>query len=136
MCLFLLSTKLQSFVKIIDNILNNCGFDETLKKALIKSDISDYFTIIFTIQTGKNQGKCQTLVCNKRDFNKAKKLAFKQQLSLLHRWHVISKKDMRNFWKFMKFSLQTRYCKTRRRKKVLEWVRSWKNYLFRRKNCM
>ena len=43
---------------IIDNVLTNCVFDNTLKKAIIKSDISDSFPIIFTIQTGKNQSKC------------------------------------------------------------------------------
>ena len=44
---------------IIDNILTNCVFDNTLQKAIIKSDISDHFPIIFTIQTGKNQNKFQ-----------------------------------------------------------------------------
>ena len=34
--------------------------------------------IIFTIQTGKNQSKCQTLVYNKRNSNEANKTAFKQ----------------------------------------------------------
>ena len=43
---------------IIDNILTNCVFDDTLKKA----DISDHFPISFTIQTGKNQSKYQTFV--------------------------------------------------------------------------
>ena len=38
----------------IDNILTNCIFDNTLKKAIIRSDTSDHFPIIFTIQTGKN----------------------------------------------------------------------------------
>ena len=69
---------------IIDNILTNCVFDNTLKKVIIKSEISDHFPITFTIQTEKNQCKCQTLVYNKRDFNEANKVAFKQQLSLLH----------------------------------------------------
>ena len=69
---------------IIDNIFTNCIFDNTLKIAILKSDISDHFLVIFTIQTGKSQSKCQTLVYNKRKFNKANKAAFKQQLSLLH----------------------------------------------------
>ena len=43
---------------IIYNILTNCLFDNTLKKAIIKRDISDHFPIIFTIQAGKNQSKC------------------------------------------------------------------------------
>ena len=43
----------------------------------MKCDISDQFTIIFTIQTGKDQSKCQNLVDNKRDFSKAiKKMSF------------------------------------------------------------
>ena len=72
---------------IIDNILTNCVFEynnNTLKKAIIKSDISDHFPIIFTFQTGKNQSKCQNLVYNKREFNKANKATFNQQLSFLH----------------------------------------------------
>ena len=44
---------------IVENILTNCVFDNTLKKAIIKSDISDNFPIFLTIQTGKNQSKCQ-----------------------------------------------------------------------------
>ena len=36
---------------IIDNILTNCVFDNTLKKAIIKSDTSDHFLVTFTIQT-------------------------------------------------------------------------------------
>ena len=43
---------------IIDNILTNCVFDDTLKKA----DISHHYPISFTIQTGKNQSKYQTFV--------------------------------------------------------------------------
>ena len=74
---------------IIDNILTNCVFDNTLKKAII----SDYFPIIFTIQTGKNQSKCQDLVSNKREFNEANKAPFKQQVSLLHWRHASSQKD-------------------------------------------
>ena len=65
---------------IVDNILTNCVFDNTLKKAIIKSDISDNFPIFLTIQTGKNQSKCQNLVYNKREFNEANKAAFAQQL--------------------------------------------------------
>ena len=45
-------------VTIIYNILTNCVFANTLRKAIIKSDISDHFPIIFTIQAGKNQSKC------------------------------------------------------------------------------
>ena len=79
---------------IIDNILTKRVFDNTLKKAMIKSEFSDFFPIIFTIQTGKNQSKCQNLVYNKRHFNEANKAAFKQQLSLLHWRHVSSQKEL------------------------------------------
>ena len=51
---------------IIDNILTNCVFSNILKKAIIKSDISDHFPIIFTIQTRTNQSKCQNLVYIKK----------------------------------------------------------------------
>ena len=63
---------------IIDNILDNCVFDNTLKKAIIKTGISVPFPIIFTIQTGNSQRKCQNLVYNKREFKEANKAAFKQ----------------------------------------------------------
>ena len=48
-------------MKIIHSILSNCVFDNTFKKAMIKSDIPDHFPITFTIQKGKNQSKYQTL---------------------------------------------------------------------------
>ena len=63
---------------IIDNILDNCVFDNTLKKAIIKTGISVPFPIIFIIQTGNSQSKCQNLVYNKREFKEANKAAFKQ----------------------------------------------------------
>ena len=63
---------------IIDNILVNCVFDNIFKKAIIKSDISDHFPIIFTIQTGKNNSKSQNFNYNKREFNEENKTAFKQ----------------------------------------------------------
>ena len=88
----------RSSVTIIENILTNCVFDNTLRKAIIKSDISDHFSIIFTIQARKKQSKCQTLVYNKREFNAVNKKAFKQQLSLLHWQHVSSQKDMNKMY--------------------------------------
>ena len=42
---------------VIENILTNCVFDNTLKKAIIKGNLSDHFPIIFTFQTGKNRSK-------------------------------------------------------------------------------
>ena len=83
---------------IIDNILTNCVFENTLKKAIIKADNSNHLPIIVTIQTGKNQSKCQTLVYNKRELNEANKAAFKQRLSLLHCWHVSSQKDVNKMY--------------------------------------
>ena len=73
-------------------------FTILLKKALIKSDISDHFPIIFTIRTGKYQSKCQNLVYNKKEFNEANKAAFKQQLSLLHWRQVSSQKDVNKMY--------------------------------------
>ena len=75
----------KSSATLINNILTN-GFFLYFR--------SGHFPIIFSIQTAKNQSKCQTLVYNKRDFNKANKAAFQQQLSI-HRWrHLISQKDV------------------------------------------
>ena len=65
---------------------------------MIKSDISDHLPIIFTIQIAKIQGTCQNLVYNKREFNKANKAAFKQQLSLLHWRHISSEKDVNKMY--------------------------------------
>ena len=48
---------LKNSVTIIDNIRNKCLFSNILKKATIKSDISDQLQIIFTIHTGKSQSK-------------------------------------------------------------------------------
>ena len=45
----------KSSATIIDNIPINCAFDNILKKAITKSNISDYVPIIFIIQTGKNK---------------------------------------------------------------------------------
>ena len=45
----------KSSATIIDNIPINCVFDNILKKAITKSNISDYVPIIFIIQTGKNK---------------------------------------------------------------------------------
>ena len=57
---------------IIDNILTNCVFDNTLKIAIIKSDISDHFPIIFTIQTGKNQRNAKILFIIKENLTRQK----------------------------------------------------------------
>ena len=57
-------------------------------KAIIKSDI--YFF--------KNQSKYQNLVYYKRDFNNAKKVTFRQQLSLLHRLLVSFQKDVNQMY--------------------------------------
>ena len=78
------TTVCKNSATIIENILTNCVFDNTIRKATIKSDISDYFPIIFTIQVGKHQSKRQALVYNKKKFNEENKAAFKQQLSQLH----------------------------------------------------
>ena len=65
---------------------------------MVKNNISDHFPIIFIIQTGKIQSKCQTLVYKKRKFNEANNAAFKQQLSLLHWRHVSSQKDLNKMY--------------------------------------
>ena len=52
----------------------------------------------FTIQTGKNQSKCQNLLYNKREFNEANKAAFKQQFSLLHWRHTSSQKNVNKMY--------------------------------------
>ena len=83
---------------IIGKILTNCVFNNTIKKTIIKRDTSDHFPIIFTIQIGTNQNKCQTLVYNNREFNKSNKAVFKQRLSLLHWRHVNSQKNLNKIY--------------------------------------
>ena len=60
--------------------------------------ILDHLPIVFTIQTGKNQSKCQTFVYNKRESNEANKTAFKQQLSLRHWRHASSQKEVNKMY--------------------------------------
>ena len=69
-------------------------YNNALQKTIIKSDISDHFLVNFTIQPGKNESKCQTLINNKRDFDEESKVVFKQQLSVLHWRHVSSQEDV------------------------------------------
>ena len=107
---------------IINIIPTNCVFDNNLTKAIIKSDISDHFPIIFTIQTGKTESKCKSLVYNKREFSEANKVAFKQQLSLLYWRYVSYQKDLNKMYEtflsiFLEiyetnFRCKTSYCKT------------------------
>ena len=72
------------FLPPIDKPKRVCINRAMINKAITKSNISDHFPFIFTIQTGKNQSKCQTLVHNKKKFNRANKATFKQHLCLLH----------------------------------------------------
>ena len=77
------TTVCKNSATIIDNILTNCVSDNTLKKAIIKSDISHHFPIVFTYQTGKSYSKYQNFIYNKREINEGNKTAFKLELSLL-----------------------------------------------------
>ena len=57
-------------VTISDNILTNCVFDNALKKAVIKSDVSDHLPIIFTFQTGKVKANARILFVIKENLTR------------------------------------------------------------------
>ena len=54
---------------LIDNILTTGVFNNSLKKRLIKSDVSDHFPIFFSIQLTKEKLREGVIKLKKRVFN-------------------------------------------------------------------
>ena len=73
---------------LIDNILTTDIFNNSLKKGIIKSDVSDHFPIFFSIQLTKEKLREGVIKIKKRVFNKSYITPFKEQLSLLHWRHI------------------------------------------------
>ncbi|XP_065658222.1 uncharacterized protein LOC136082726 [Hydra vulgaris] len=81
---------------IIDNIVTNDVFNESLKKGIIKSDISDHFPIFFSINIKPKVLPNERTTFLKRFYNEANLLSFYEQLSLLH-WKDINTSSDVNF---------------------------------------
>ena len=56
-------------------------FDESLKKGIIKSDLSDYLPILLLISTSKSPQNYFPLKLKKRIFNEGNLASFKDQIS-------------------------------------------------------
>ena len=69
---------------LIDNILTTDIFNNSLKKGVITSDVSDHFLIFFSIQPTKEKLREGVIKIKKRVFNNRNMVSFKEQLSLLH----------------------------------------------------
>ena len=57
-----------SSATLIDNILTNTFFDNSLKKGIIKSPISDHFPIFAAINISKNKNKNKKIEIKKKRF--------------------------------------------------------------------
>ena len=72
---------------IINNIITSEIFDETLKRGIIKCDISDHFLILFSLDISRKRIQCTEKVL-KSDINQKNKADFLYQLSHLHWRHI------------------------------------------------
>ena len=79
---------LEHWASLIDNILATNIFNNSLKKGIIKSDVSDHFPIFFSIQLTKEKLQEGIIKIKKQVFNKRNTTSFKEQLSLLHWRHT------------------------------------------------
>ena len=73
---------------LIDNILTTDIFNNSLKKGIIKSDVSDHFPIFFSILLTKEKPQEGVIKIKKRFFSKRNITTFKEKLSLLHSRHT------------------------------------------------
>ena len=73
---------------LIDNLLTTDIFNNSLKKGMIKSDVSDHFPIFFSIRLTKEKLQKGVIKIKERVSSKHNITAFKEQLSLLHWRHI------------------------------------------------
>jgi hypothetical protein len=73
---------------LIDNIITTEIFEKSLRKGIIKTDVSDHFPIFFALNYSKRKCNEPNKKIRKRIFNEANLESFKEQLSLLH-WQQI-----------------------------------------------
>ena len=78
---------LEHSLSLINNILTTDIFNNSLKKGIIKSDVSDHFSLFFPIQLTKENLR-EGIIKKKRVFSNCNMIFFKEQLSLLH-WRYI-----------------------------------------------
>ena len=81
---------------LIDNIFTNFIFDMSLKKGIIKSDISDHFPIFVSVNISKikNNHKGKTVV-KKRTFNQRDIQSFKDDLLNIN-WSILDSNETDN----------------------------------------
>ena len=75
-------------VSIIDNIFTNCIFDISLKKGIIKSDITDHFPIFVALNVSNCKLNTRKVKVTKRYFDEENKQSFKNDLINVN-WHQI-----------------------------------------------
>ena len=78
----------ESTTSIIDNIITNDIFNQSLKKGIIKSDITDHFPIFFSINTDIKVIINKNNSFSKRIYSKTNLATFNDQLSMLHWQHI------------------------------------------------
>ena len=71
-------------VTITDNVITTSVFDESWKKGIIKSDLSDDLPIFFSISTSKSPQNSSPLKLKKIIFNKNNLASFKDQISSIN----------------------------------------------------
>ena len=78
------SRVITSIATLIDNIFRNYDFDTSLKKGIIKTSISDHFSIYAAIKLSNEKTKNQKIKIKKRFFSDQNKESFKQNLQKLN----------------------------------------------------
>ena len=69
-----------SSATLIRNIFTNCVFDTSLKNGIIKTSISDHFSIFEAIKLSNEKTRNQKIKIRKRFFSDKNKESFKQDL--------------------------------------------------------
>ena len=73
---------------LVDNILTTDIFNNSLKKGIIKSNVSDHFPIFFSIRVRKEKLQEGVIKTKKKVFTKRNITSFKEQLSVHHWRHI------------------------------------------------
>ena len=74
---------------IIDNVITTNLFNESLKKGIIKSDLSDHLAIFLSISTSKLPQNSSPLKFKKLFFNESNLASFKNQISSIN-WDTLN----------------------------------------------
>jgi len=95
---------------LIDNILTNDISNNSLKKGIIRNDMSDHFPIFFSINTSKNKPLQENIKIKKRDFNDTNIASFKEQLSFINWRHIDFNKDVNEIYDTFIKTFDDIYC--------------------------